>query len=327
MHGDLAIEDLARRIQAGERRSLARALTLVESQNAQHEQDSLRLFQSLKSVSASFRLGVTGPPGAGKSTLIEQLVLGWVEAGHRVAVLAVDPSSRKTGGSLLGDKTRMGEIAHLPQVFVRPSPSREHLGGLGRRTPLMCSLLERAGYSRIVVETVGVGQSEIGARYLVDQLLLVALPGAGDEVQGIKRGLMEEIDLVAVNKADLGASKATAAVLRSAFRVFKRSVPVLEISALQGDGVESLLAELEKRADSLLAMSGPAVTFTEREVHIFEQYSMECLTKVLRGSGGWLELKAELDSGRSDFLQVLPRLRSLFVELEQRVQSFDVRSD
>ena len=320
MDSGSGIADLARRVQAGERRALARSLTLVESHNPGHEKDSLQLFESLGPGSKSFRLGVTGPPGAGKSTLIEQLVLAWVKAGHKVAVLAVDPSSRKTGGSLLGDKTRMGEISHLPNVFVRPSPSRQHLGGLGRRTPLMCSLLERAGYSRIVVETVGVGQSEIGARYLVDHLLLVALPGAGDEVQGIKRGLMEEIDVVAVNKADLGASKATAAVLRSAFRVFKRDVPVLEISALQGEGLEPLVAELEQRAERLHLSETSSVTLAERESHIFEQHSLECLLGLLKGSKEWAGMKAELDSGAADFLQLLPRLRRLFEHLEERIQ-------
>ncbi len=200
------ISRLAEQVLQGHRRALARALTLVESEHPQHQALSLKLFSELGNAHLTapraFRLGITGPPGAGKSTVIERLVLAWLqdEAGHRskVAVLAIDPSSRKTGGSLLGDKTRMGQIAHHARVFVRPSPNSQTLGGLGRRTPLMCSLLERAGFDKIVVETVGVGQSEIVVRFLVDRLLLVALPGSGDEVQGIKRGLMEEVDVVAV---------------------------------------------------------------------------------------------------------------------------------
>jgi LAO/AO transport system kinase len=293
---------LAQQVSNGQRRALARALTLVESELPEHQAQSLQLFRHLGDAPRAFRLGITGPPGAGKSTVIERLVLGWLEQGGNVAVLTIDPSSRRTGGSLLGDKTRMGRIADHPRVFIRPSPNSQALGGLGRRTPLMCSLLERAGYDRVVVETVGVGQSEIVARYLVDRLLLVALPGAGDEVQGIKRGLMEEVDVVAVNKADLGTAKAAVANLRSAFRVFRREVPVLAISALTGEGVDALAKELE--------ISGAAMD-QAGEAYFFEQHTLHALRKRLEADPAWCVLRDRVRRGELDFLTSLPELERL----------------
>lgn len=308
MTADPDIPELAQQVLDGQRRALARALTLVESELPHHQALCLQLFDHLGQAPRAFRLGITGPPGAGKSTVIERLVLGWLEVrpetsggGGKVAVLAIDPSSRRTGGSLLGDKTRMGLIADHPRVFIRPSPNSQTLGGLGRRTPLMCSLLERAGYDRIVVETVGVGQSEIVARYLVDRLLLVALPGAGDEVQGIKRGLMEEVDVVAVNKADLGTAKAAVASLRSALRVFRREVPVLSVSALSGQGFEALARELE---------SQPASS-AEGESYFFEQHTLHALRLRLDSDPSWSELRERVRRGELDFLKALPELERL----------------
>ena len=295
------ISRLAEGVLGGKRRALARALTLVESDLPQHQTQSLDLFARLGQAPRAFRLGITGPPGAGKSTCIERIVGNWLESGARVAVLAIDPSSRRTGGSLLGDKTRMGAIADHPEVFIRPSPSSGTLGGLGRRTPLMCSLLERAGYSRIVVETVGVGQSEIVARYLVDRLLLVALPGAGDEVQGIKRGLMEEVDVVAVNKADLGTSRAAVASLRSALRLFRREVPVLSVSAQTGEGFEALLAKLA-------TTSRPS---PEGETYFFEQHVLQILRQRLFQDADLSALRRRVDQGELDYLGALPVLERL----------------
>ena len=308
---------LASEIKAGQRRALARGLTLVESAKPAHEQASLELFSALGPAPRAFRLGVTGPPGAGKSTLIERLALSWVKENDLVAVLAVDPSSQRTGGSLLGDKTRMGEIAHHSQVFVRPSPTGEHLGGLGRRTSLMCALLECAGYSKIIIETVGVGQSEVSAKYLVDRLLLVALPGAGDEVQGIKRGLMEEVDLVAVNKADLGQAKATVAILRSAFRVFRRDVPVLDLSAHTGYGMEALLDLL---ATPVVLSDAEQV---RGELHFFDQFLMDSIRKIVRNEdSAWSELRQRIQAGETDFLQSLPLLVPMMEKLRCNTDFF-----
>lgn len=299
MSADLS--QLAEDVRGGKRRALARALTLVESELPEHQTRSLELFRLLGGAPRAFRLGITGPPGAGKSTLIERVVLDWTSSGERVAVLAVDPSSRRTGGSILGDKTRMGRIAGLPEVFIRPSPNSGALGGLGRRTPLMCSLLERAGYTRIVVETVGVGQSEIVARYLVDRLLLVALPGAGDEVQGIKRGLMEEVDVVAVNKADLGTARAAVASLRSALRVFRREVPVIPVSALTGDGFEALARELH-------AAPHPQ---PEGESYFLEQHILQVLRERIARDPALAALRERVSRGELDFLEALPDLEKL----------------
>jgi LAO/AO transport system kinase len=297
---------LAEGIRKGQRRPLARALTLVESAQPQHQALSLELFNELGSASRAYRLGVTGPPGAGKSTLIECIVLNWLEQGQKVAVLAIDPTSQRTGGSLLGDKTRMGRIAQHPDVFIRPSPTGTHLGGLGKRTPLMCALLERAGFDRIVVETVGVGQSEISASHLVNCLLLVALPGAGDEVQGLKRGLMEEVDLVAVNKADLGGAKASVATLRSALRVFRREVPVLAVSAQTQEGLDQLFQALEDASDKPGTMS---------ELYFLEQFLIEALKREFdRCSPEWHELQEMVRGGEVDLLQALPRLERLVAE-------------
>lgn len=295
------ISALAEGVHAGQRRSLARALTLVESDLAEHQHQSLELFRLLGAAPRAFRLGITGPPGAGKSTLIERVVLDWADRGERVAVLAIDPSSRRTGGSILGDKTRMGRISGRPEVFIRPSPNSGALGGLGRRTPLMCSLLERAGFTRLVVETVGVGQSEIVARYLVDRLLLVALPGAGDEVQGIKRGLMEEVDVVAVNKADLGTAKAAVASLRSALRVLRREVPVISVSALTGEGFDALARELD-------ASPHPQ---PEGESYFLEQHILQVLRERIARDPALAALRERVKRGELDFLGALPDLEKL----------------
>lgn len=307
------ISSLALQIKNGNRRALARGLTLVESLHPPHQHLSLELFAALERTGPGFRLGVTGPPGAGKSTLIERVVKRWVEHGHRVAILAIDPSSRRTGGSLLGDKTRMGEIADLPEVFIRPTPAGEHLGGLSRRTPLMCALLERAGFGRVVVETVGVGQSEISATYLVDSLLLVALPGAGDEVQGLKRGLMEEVDVVAVNKADLGQAQSTVAILRSALRVFRREVPVVAVSATEDTGLEALMELLEPRGED------HARRRAQGELHFFDQFVLDEFERLLRSEGShWQELRGRVASGELQLLDSLPLLEPILERFRAR---------
>jgi len=201
---------LADALIAGERRALAQAITLVESQRADHQVQAEELLaRILPKSGGAIRLGITGAPGVGKSTFIEAFGLHLVEQGLKVAVLAVDPSSVRSGGSILGDKTRMEELSRHPGAFIRPSPSGGTLGGVARRTREAMLICEAAGFDVVIIETVGVGQSETKVAAMVDMFLLLLAPGGGDELQGIKRGIMELADLLVVNKAD-GALKSIA---------------------------------------------------------------------------------------------------------------------
>ena len=205
------MSELASLVVDGDRRALARAITLVESTRADHRADAEALLaEVLPHVGGAVRVGISGAPGAGKSTFIEALGGHLVEHDHRVAVLAVDPSSTRSGGSILGDKTRMEQLTRSPNAFVRPSPTGGTLGGVARRTREALLLCEAAGFDVVLVETVGVGQSEVKVAAMVDLFLVLVAPGGGDELQGLKRGIMELADLVVVNKAD-GDLAATAA--------------------------------------------------------------------------------------------------------------------
>jgi LAO/AO transport system kinase len=195
--------DLADRVLTGDRRALAQAITLIESTRADHRVAASALLEQLMPHAGnSIRLGISGVPGVGKSTLIEALGNYLIDAGHRVAVLTVDPSSAISGGSILGDKTRMELLSRRPEAYIRPSPSGNTLGGVTRRSREALILCEAAGFDVIIVETVGVGQSETRVAEMTDMFTLLLLPGGGDELQGIKRGIMELADLVLINKAD-----------------------------------------------------------------------------------------------------------------------------
>ena len=203
------ITDTAQRIIAGERRALARAITLVESGRADHRAQATELLAALGTRKQALRIGLSGTPGVGKSTFIESFGLMLTGQGLRVAVLAVDPSSSRSGGSILGDKTRMDLLSRDPKAFIRPSPSQTHLGGVARRTREAVALSEAAGFDVVLIETVGVGQSETVVAQMSDLFLLLLAPAGGDELQGVKRGIMEMADVIVVNKAD-GDLKATA---------------------------------------------------------------------------------------------------------------------
>lgn len=241
-------------IRRAERAFLGRALSLVESSLPEDHERAAELFSELgQSPNATFRLGITGNPGAGKSTLTEALGMHWAENGTRVAVLAVDPSSSLHRGSILGDKTRMERLSRHPHAFIRPVASGGQLGGVAASTRAAIELLEHAGYTKILLETVGVGQNETDAAHYVDGLLLVALPNAGDEVQGIKRGIMERADLIAVNKCDgsfVDAGRRTATQLRESLKWFHRedgwNVPVMQVSAATATGIAELDEALER---------------------------------------------------------------------------------
>lgn len=200
---NLSIPNLAEKISSGSRLHLAKGITLLESIKSEDQKAGQELLLSLLPKTAnSIRLGITGVPGAGKSTFIEQFGLKLAEAGHKVAVLAIDPSSTVTGGSILGDKTRMESLAKHPNAFIRPSPSAGTLGGVHKKSRETMLLCEAAGYDIILIETVGVGQSETIVRGMVDMFILLALTGAGDELQGMKKGIMELADMIIVHKAD-----------------------------------------------------------------------------------------------------------------------------
>lgn len=231
---------------AGKRRALARAITLIESTRPNHRAEAEALLtEVLPHTGRSIRLGISGVPGVGKSSFIETFGARLIEEGHRIAVLAIDPSSRRTGGSILGDKTRMEELARHPDAFIRPSPTGGSLGGVARRTREAMLACEAAGFDVVIVETVGVGQSETAVADMVDLFLLLLLPSGGDELQGIKKGVVEIADLVVVNKADGDMTEAAAraaAEYQSALRMLRPlsaawQVPVLRCSALTGAGI------------------------------------------------------------------------------------------
>lgn len=247
---------LAAPLLAGNRRALAKAITLVESHRPEHEREAQALLtELLPHAGRSLRVGLTGVPGVGKSTLIEALGMFLAEAGHKVAVLAVDPSSKRTGGSIMGDKTRMPQLTVHPNAFIRPSPSGGTLGGVARRTRETITLCEAAGYDVLLVETVGVGQSETQVAGMTDLFVLLTLHGAGDELQGIKRGIMEMSDLCVVNKADTDPRAAIRAQteLRSALTLLTpHDAPwrpaALRASAVTGEGIPELWAKIQEYA-------------------------------------------------------------------------------
>ncbi|MGE0490344.1 MAG: methylmalonyl Co-A mutase-associated GTPase MeaB [Vulcanimicrobiota bacterium] len=246
------LDRLASGIQAGQRGALARAITLAESRLPEHRHQARQLLEHLP-PGRSHRIGITGPPGAGKSTLIESLGLAWIEAGAKVAVLAVDPTSQLSGGSILGDKTRMEKLSTNPKAYIRPSPNGKTLGGVTRSTRQAIELVEAAGYDRVLVETVGIGQADTLVSRLVDSVALVVIPGAGDELQGIKRGVMEIADLLVINKCE-GDNQARAAQASAQYHAALRllpgrtpgwNVPILRVSGLTGEGLVELRAKLE----------------------------------------------------------------------------------
>ena len=251
-------ETLAAGVTAGDRASLARSITLFESRRADHRLVAEDLLRRLApSTGGAIRLGVSGPPGVGKSTFIERLGCDLLAMGKRPAVLAVDPSSGKAGGSILGDKTRMANLSADPRAYIRPSPSGGKLGGVARATREAISAVEAAGHDVVIVETVGAGQNEFAVADMVDLFLLLALPGAGDELQGVKKGVMEIADVIAVNKADgknAGLVRIAVAELSAALRVVGAGVgpaadgvPVMAVSALTGDGVDALWRAIEDK--------------------------------------------------------------------------------
>lgn len=254
--------DYAAGVRRGDPVMLARAITLVESTAVRHAEMAAELMQMLLEHGGhSARIGITGVPGVGKSTFIEAFGLHLCEAGHRVAVLAVDPTSAISGGSILGDKTRMERLSRHPSAYIRPSPSGGALGGVTRKTRETILLCEAAGYDVILVETVGVGQSEIAVRSMTDFFLMLALTGAGDELQGIKKGIVEMADAIVVTKADGGNVIAAEKLRLELAQVLKFLAPatvgwkpeVLACSAVSGSGIEKIWTMVERFRSEMMA--------------------------------------------------------------------------
>ena len=260
--GGPTLQDYVSGIRSGDRAMLARAITLIESTKPEHGALAQKLLQALlPSKRRALRLGVTGVPGVGKSTTIDQLGINLIDAGHRIAVLAVDPTSRRTGGSILGDKTRMSRLAQMPQAFIRPSPTSGTLGGVTRKTRETMALAEAAGFDVIIVETVGVGQSEVSVADMVDFFLVLLLAGGGDDLQGIKKGIIEIADMIAINKADgdnVTRAERAAAEYRAALQILTPqsatwSPPVLTISGLENQGLDALWSKILEHREKMTA--------------------------------------------------------------------------
>jgi LAO/AO transport system kinase len=294
-------------IREGDRVVLSQAITLLESTRPDHRERAQAVVDAcLPDAGDSLRVAVTGVPGVGKSTFIERLGPRLLEDGHRLAVLAVDPSSEQSKGSILGDKTRMGRLAGHEDVYVRPSPTSGHLGGVARRTRETIFLCEAAGYDTVFIETVGVGQSEVSVRSMVDVFLLLALAGAGDQLQGIKRGIVEMADVIAVNKAD-GDNRSAAETARAeyerALELLRApdegwTVPVHTCSAETGDGLDEVWSSVEEYC-----------AFTKRTGR-FE-------TRRREQARHWIDQTIE-DALREDFYDA-PAVQSARDDLEDRV--------
>jgi LAO/AO transport system kinase len=287
-----SLSPLAAGIRAGDRATLARAITLIESKRADHRQAAHLLVQELlPATGRTVRLGITGAPGAGKSTTIDALGTSLTAQGHKVAVLAVDPSSSRTGGSILGDKTRMARLALDPNAFIRPSPSSGTLGGVAAKTRETMLVCEAAGYDVVLVETVGVGQSETAVADMTDFFLVLMVAGAGDELQGIKKGIVELADMIAINKADgdniaranLAAGEYKAALHILAPRSPTWSPPVITYSALTGNGIAELWGQVLAHQEKMTASGELAARRREQQVKWMWTMLEERLTARLRG--------------------------------------------
>jgi LAO/AO transport system kinase len=312
-------------LKSGDRRALARAITLVESARPDHRTEALDLLTRLGTARQALRIGLSGTPGVGKSTFIEALGLMLTAQGLRVAVLAVDPSSARSGGSILGDKTRMERLSRDPFAFIRPSPARSELGGVARRTREAVALCEAAGFDIVLIETVGVGQSETVVAALCDVFVLLMAPAGGDELQGVKRGIMEMADLILVNKADgdlRPAAMRTCADYAGALRLLRHrpqdppGFPLaMTVSALQGAGLDEAWVQIQTLTHARKASGHWATTRADQACHWFtdevRQGLLSALTREpmrgLMASYGDRVAKGELppDRAAADLLRLL----------------------
>lgn len=303
---ELHCEEYIKGIRLGDRSILARAITLVESRNPKYRKLAEDIIEGCLPYSGnSFRLGITGVPGVGKSTFIESFGTLLLQEENKLAVLAIDPSSERSRGSILGDKTRMEKLSANANAFIRPSPASDALGGVARKTRESIILCEAAGYNYIIVETVGVGQSEIAVHSMVDFFLLLLLPGAGDELQGIKRGIVEMADMIAINKADgnkLDAARKAKIEYKNALHLFPPNeknweVPVELCSAVKGEGLEEISKTLGKYK-ALMAKNG---NWSKQREKQNKYWLLESLTEGLQNEFfNHPEIKNKLMAYKSD---------------------------
>jgi LAO/AO transport system kinase len=308
-------DDLAIRIVAGDRRALSRAITLIESVRADHRAQAVALLGALAGAGAgrqALRIGLSGTPGVGKSTFIEALGLRLTGAGQRVAVLAVDPSSARSGGSILGDKTRMERLSRDPRAFIRPSPSQAQLGGVARRTREVIALCEAAGFDVVIVETVGVGQSETMVASMTDVFVLLIAPAGGDELQGVKRGIMEAADIILVNKADgdlAAQAMRTCADYAGALRLMRQRAGdpegypmALTVSAVTGAGLAEAWEAVTQLAVARRQSGAWEATRRAQARHWFrEELRAEILARIAADAGMRARMEAaeeEVAAGR-----------------------------
>lgn len=324
---DTLFEELtgAGRTEALRRVALGRAITLVESERPQDRvlADAL-VERCLPLAGRTLRVGITGIPGVGKSTLIDALGMALLAQGHRVAVLAVDPSSVRTGGSILGDKTRMERLSNAEGAFIRPTPTGGDLGGVARRTRETMVLCEAAGFDRVLVETVGVGQSELEVDRMTDLTLLLMIAGAGDELQGIKRGIMEAADLVALTKADTGADGR----MRTAVNDLRQAIALLPLrpsgrhpevvltSAVNGQGIDTLVERLDALHQADLASGHFTRRRQEQDLHWLDKATADALLRAFhadeRVQEALMQLRADVRSGRRSAHAAAEELVRLF---------------
>jgi LAO/AO transport system kinase len=304
------LDDTAKAIVAGDRVAIGRAITLIESAKPEDQARAHQLLEALlPRTGRAMRVGISGVPGAGKSTLIDQLGLTLVAKGKKVAVLAVDPTSTRSGGSILGDKTRMGRLASEQGAFIRPSPAGDSLGGVTKTTRETIALVEAAGYDVVLVETVGVGQSETAVSNMVDVFVVVGIPGAGDELQGIKRGLLELADVIAVNKADgdqVERANRAAMEYRTALHILAAghanwSPVVLTVSARDNSGLDELWTKVEERHAALQTSGALHARRAEQAVawmrEIFEQRLLAAFKGGKEAGRRWGEMEKKVRSG------------------------------